>query len=350
MAPSIFAVCGGLNMDIVMETDRIPYTGESMDTNSLANFPGGKGANTAVAAYRASHLKSGSPARGVAAEGSSSSSVDDRNKQEVRVFMNVEDKTRLVETGVDVSGVLKADGEPSGTCVVMVERSSGESRNLAYQGAILGWKPRDDNSVLCLAGGEKPDIIICHLGIPAPVVGKLLVTAGKQGVDTILNPSPASTIASSGYKNLTHLVMNESEAAELTDCNVEELKDRAAWEKAAKYFIRLGVKNVVITLGARGSYYVTKEGKEGEVAAVQNVDVKDATGAGDTFVANYTLEYVTQKKAGEWDIVKAIDRACKASAKIIQRFGAQDNKRKLSVFHWDNSTRCHAYRYTLHSR
>lgn len=70
--------------------------------------------------------------------------------------------------------------------------------------------------------------------------------------------------------------MNESEAAELTDRNIEELKD----QKAAKYFIRLGVKNVVITLGARGDYYVTKEGKEGEVAAVQNVDVKDATGAG----------------------------------------------------------------------
>lgn len=57
MAPSIVAVCGGLNMDIVIETDQIPYTGESMDANSLANFSGGKGANTAVAAYRASHLK-----------------------------------------------------------------------------------------------------------------------------------------------------------------------------------------------------------------------------------------------------------------------------------------------------
>lgn len=45
----------------------------------------------------------------------------------------------------------------------------------------------------------------------------------------------------------------------------------------------------------------------------------------DTFVANYTLEYVTQKKAGEWDIVKAIDRACKASAKTIEWFGAQES-------------------------
>jgi ribokinase len=288
MAPGIVAVCGGLNMDMVFETDRVPGVGESMDGNSLANFPGGKGANTAVATYRASHLKPGSTAVGAAAEGQARSLVKDDEKPEVRVFMNgmvgrddfgEQLKARLVKNGVDICGILMAEGEPSGTCVVMVERGTGKSRNLAYQGANLKWKPRDDNSVACLAGGEIPDIIIAHLGIPKQVVEKLLSTAGKQGVDTLLNPSPASYLVGSAFKNITHLVMNESEAAELTDHDIEELNNRVAWEKAAKHFIGLGVKNVVITLGAGGAYYVTKGGQEGMVDAVQNVMVKDTTGA-----------------------------------------------------------------------
>lgn len=276
-------------MDMVYETDRVPGVGESMDGNSLANFPGGKGANTAVATYRATHLRSGGTAVGAVAEEQASFSAEDFKTPEVRVFMNgmvgdddfgVQLKARLVENGVDVSGVLTDKGEPSGTCVVMVERGTGESRNLAYQGANLKWKPRNANSVACLAGGEKPDIIIAHLGIPKEIVEKLLLTAGKQGVDTLLNPSPASHLITSAFKNMTHLVMNESEAAQLTDHDIEELNNRVAWEKAAKHFIRLGVKNVVITLGSRGAYYVTKRGEEGVIDAVQNVAVKDATGAG----------------------------------------------------------------------
>ncbi|KAI9744318.1 MAG: hypothetical protein M1818_002470 [Claussenomyces sp. TS43310] len=334
MAPCVISVVGGLNMDMVIETWRVPGVGESMDGTSLDNYPGGKGANTAIATYRASHIKPGSGAGHGRGEAEGSSSVGDSDKPEIRVFMNgmvgndefgTQLKARLEENGIDVSGVLTADGERSGTCVVMVESGTGESRNLAYQGANLKWKPREPNSVLCLAGGEKPDLVIAHLGIPREQVEKVLPTASKKGVDTLLNPSPALHLVSSTYKNLTHLIMNESEAAELSGRDIEELNNLTAWQTAAKHFLRLGVKNVVITLGAKGAYYATNKGEDGIVDAVKNVDVKDATGAGDTFVGNYATEYIKQKQGGEWDIVKAITRACKASAKTIERFGAQES-------------------------
>jgi ribokinase len=57
MSPPVIAVVGGLNMDLVFEAERLPDAGESMDGTSLSDLPGGKGANTALATYRASHFK-----------------------------------------------------------------------------------------------------------------------------------------------------------------------------------------------------------------------------------------------------------------------------------------------------
>ncbi|KAK6495856.1 hypothetical protein TWF481_002901 [Arthrobotrys musiformis] len=57
MAAESIAVVGGLNMDMIYCVDRVPNLGESKDAISFAQRPGGKGANTAVAAYRASHVK-----------------------------------------------------------------------------------------------------------------------------------------------------------------------------------------------------------------------------------------------------------------------------------------------------
>src|ERR1700709_623694 len=122
MAPSRIAVCGGINMDMVLEMDRIPDKDDSLDALSLEYFSGGKGANTAVAAYRASH---NGPRSGGHEELKTSSIVD--GKSEIRVFMNgavgndafgTQLKTKLQESGVDVSGIMTVDGEKSGTCVV----------------------------------------------------------------------------------------------------------------------------------------------------------------------------------------------------------------------------------------
>lgn len=160
----------------------------------------------------------------------------------------------------------------------LVEAGSGESRNVGYQGANLKWKPRKEDSVECLAGGEVPDLIICDLGTPREVVMQVLATASRNGVDTLLNAAPAHHLESAIYKHITHLLLNRNEAAMLS--RQSELSDLKAWENAAEYFIQLGVKNVVITLGKRGAYYATHQGERGVVEAVVNVKVMDTTGAG----------------------------------------------------------------------
>lgn len=239
---------------------------------------------------------------------------------------------KLEESGIDVSGITTFEGEKSGTCVVLVEAGTGESRNVGYQGANLKWKPREEDSVECLAGGEKPDLVICDLGTPRELVVQVLATASRNGVDTLLNAAPAHYLVSSTYKHITHLLLNRNEAAMLSGREVDELNNPEAWETAAEYFIRLGVKNVVITLGKKGTYYATQKGDKGVVEAIPNVKVVDTTGAGDTFVGMYSVEYITQKQEGEWNISRAIARACRASARTIERLGAQE------AIPWGNET------------
>lgn len=296
MAVPVIAIVGGINMDLIYETDRTPDLSESKDSASLVYCTGGKGANTAIATYRACHVKAVGDGsifnRARAAEGKAA--MSDIDKKKIDVYMNgsvgddefgKELKAKLEQNGVNVSGVRTVEGEKSGTCCVIVETDTGESRNLAYQGANLKWKPRDEDSVECLAGGAKPDLIVTHLGIPREVIEDVLERAGRRGVDTLLNPSPASYLISSTYKNLTHLLMNETESAMLSDHDIHEFKDLAAWKKAAAGFIKLGVKNVVITLGSKGAYYATHRGEKGLVEAEKNVKVADSTGAGYATVA-----------------------------------------------------------------
>lgn len=347
------AVVGGMIMDLVFEAERMPLLDESLDASSLAYKPGGKGSNTSVAIYRAQHNKPiDKPAVAVEKSvekpndktirqpsGSSGTSTEvhangaDIERIEVGVYLNTaigEDafgrqlKKNLEKNGVDVSGVRTLSNETTGTCAVFVEKYTGESRDIGYPGANTNWVPRYHDSVECLAGGRTPDLVVCHLETKRETVERVLETASKNDVETLLNPSPVTYIRSSSYRYVTHLVVNEREVAELSNVSKEELEVWEGWEKAAKYFLDAGVKNFVITLGAKGAYYATED-SSGHVAASKDVNIKDSTGAGDTFTGHYALEYVKQKYRGEWNIRKAVERGCKAAAKTMEQIGAQES-------------------------
>ncbi|KAL4747500.1 Ribokinase-like protein [Aspergillus terricola var. indicus] len=344
MPPRKISVVGGLNMDLVFQTERMPAIGESMDGTALEYYPGGKGANTAVAAYRASHEnplilsrqnRHSTPSDLTSGAHSESNSPSTRSRdRDIRVFMNgaVGDdeyglrlKQKLSVMGINVSGIETFPGEPSGTCVVFVEKDSGESRNLAYQGANLKWTWSHGASIEQLAAGQRPDLVIAHLGVRRDQVERILEVAAQEGVETLLNPSPAVYLISATYRNVTHLVMNEPEAAMLSGRALESFNDEETWKEAAADFIEMGVKNVVLTLGEKGAYFATWHGVSGIIEAEKDVQVADTTGAGDTFVGMYAVEYIRQKQQGQWDIAKAVRRACKASARTIERFGAQES-------------------------
>ena len=62
--------------------------------------------------------------------------------------------------------------------------------------------------------------------------------------------------------------------------------------KAGRFFIDQGVKKVFISLDSDGIYYITSEGEEGTLACCEAINVKNVTGAGDSFVAGIGYGYM----------------------------------------------------------
>lgn len=298
---AVIAVVGGAIMDMVFETERMPDLDESLDASSLAYKPGGKGSNTAVAIYRAQHPNPDGPADNITTRkpnptnsngGRENDALTNGNiakKVEVSVYLNTtvgddnfgrDLKKSLERNGVLTSGIRSSSKEPTGTCAVFVEKFTGLSRDIGYPGANTNWTPRYQDSVECLADGHRPDLIVCHLENQRETIERILETAGRADVETLLNPSPVTYLLSTTYKHVTHLVLNEREAAQLAMGDEKgALETQSAWEEACEFFIEHGVKHVVITLGDKGAFWAS-EGKRGLVPAVKNVKIKDTTGAG----------------------------------------------------------------------
>lgn len=97
-------------------------------------------------------------------------------------------------------------------------------------------------------------------------------------------------------KKIRHLVKyfhtikpNRFETEALCGFKIETNDDL---RKAGRFFIEQGVKNVFISLDADGIYYITSEGEEGTLACCEPLDVKNVTGAGDSFVAGIGYGYM----------------------------------------------------------
>ena len=274
------AVVGGISETIVAGVERMPDVGESLNNRTLDYHSGGYGGNTAVAAYRASHIQPGaydaSPSTSASSASASSRSQaggGSSYQQKVDIFMNgtvgddhvgKELQQQLGDVGVDISGVNVEEGERTGKIIVLTEVNNSQSRTIVHPGANHFWLPQTPNGVDCLAGGHKPDLVIVHLEHPRDLIVKVLGQAGKRNVATLLNPTPPVTLDWKAYKHVTHLVLDKSEAALLSGVKVEQLTDEKGWQKAVDYFLELGVKNIVLTLGKEGVYYYSAANEPNE--------------------------------------------------------------------------------------
>lgn len=94
-------------------------------------------------------------------------------------------------------------------------------------------------------------------------------------------------MVSATSRNVPNLILNEQEAGGSNICRgreYEELATPATWKTAAQEFKEMGVKHVIITLAEKGAYFATHDGKKGKIDSVHDVDVKDTTGAGVSYI------------------------------------------------------------------
>lgn len=175
-------------------------------------------------------------------------------------------------------------------------------------------------------GSPLPDLIIMQLEIPLETVLQILATAKRAGVSVLLNPAPAVKLPDEIYPSITHLIVNESEAAILSGLPVDDVSaPNFDFQPIADSFIAKGVKNVVVTLGSKGAFWANKQ-KSSYAKAAEVKRVVDTTAAGDTFVGAYAVQVVSgsDNAPGEAEWLESIvTRACAAAGRTVEKQGAQ---------------------------
>lgn len=276
-------VLGSMNMDMVMQAERLPLAGETIRGTGFFLNAGGKGANQAVAVKR-----SGGALKFCACVG------DD-------VFGE-----RLINTlreyEVDTENVRTIDGTSSGLAQITVV--NGDNRIILYGGA----NECVDAEVAerFLAEAVKGDIFLTQLETAPAVVLRSLETAKARGMQTILNPAPAQNFSSEMLKFTDILIPNETEAMSISGkTDIEE----------AALALSERVKEVIVTVGDKGC--ICSRGGSVSLHPCPQVSVVDTTAAGDTFCGAFAA-----RLGKGYSMEESVGYALKAASLAVTKRGA----------------------------
>ena len=264
MTPRI-AVVGSINADLVVQMPKLPGRGETVSSAEPAWFPGGKGANQAVAASRMGGNVSMFGAIGADEPGQMCLAA-------------------LKQSGVDVDAVVTVSS-PTSTALVMVEHS-GENQIVVADGANK--HASFDSTQISSA-----DAVIVQFEIPESVI----VEVGKaaNGIFCV-NAAPVRELSDELASLIDVLIVNEHEFSQLGE------------PKSGLVIVTAGAKEVV----------AYQNGKAVAKSQPPKVDALDTVGAGDTFVGAFVVAYASGKSISD-----SLDLACAASALSTLKLGAQ---------------------------
>lgn len=286
-------VLGSLNVDRILQMDRVPEPGETLALNNQDMAGGGKGANQAIAAARS---------------GAQTSFIGRVGADENGKFM----LQQLVNSGVTTDLVAVDEDAGTGQAFVMVEKS-GENRILIYGGANAQLSATDVKKAQAQIAAA--DLMVAQLETPVETTQFAFQMAKELGVKTILNPAPAvAKLPAELLKNTDVITPNETEVEILTGIAVT---DEAAMLKAAQRLHDLGVATVIITLGSKGVFY--DDGAQHGIVPAFKVQAVDTTAAGDTFLGALSSELNPDLS----NLKTAIEYGNKASSLAVQKMGAQ---------------------------
>ncbi|WP_428657758.1 ribokinase [Runella sp.] len=286
-------VIGSSNTDMVVKANKLPAPGETVIGGTFLMNPGGKGANQAVAAARL-----GADVTFVAKVGN-----DIFGKQAIQGFRQDKIRTEFVFSDAK---------NPSGVALIGVDEQ-GENCIMVAPGAnahLLAYEV-----VQALESVSEAELLLLQLEIPLQTVTAAVEHGAKRGLKIILNPAPAQPLPNEIYANLFAITPNETETKLLTGITVEA-HDLGSLREAAEWFLAKGLKNVIITLGAKGAFLYNEEG--GKLIAAPPVTATDTTAAGDVFNGALVVALSETKSLSE-----AVTFACKAASISVTRMGAQ---------------------------
>ncbi len=267
--PNIITV-GSINLDLVAACEALPSPGETVTGARFSQYPGGKGANQALAAKRLGVVVSmiGRVGR-------------DSNGEAALDLLRAGD--------VDVSRVIADENEPTGVALIGVD-ASGENQIIVASGANGQLDPGD------VDGAGPADAVLCQLEVPVSVV--LAAARIETGLFAV-NLAPAVPVPVELLERADLLIVNEVEAEYYGES------------------LHRGGGLVALTLGQQGAI-IYRAGKEIARMPVYSVPVIDTTGAGDTFCAALAVALAEGMEEGA-----ALRFASAAAALAVTRAGAQ---------------------------
>ena len=283
-------VAGSINMDVVATADRHPRIGETVLGKEILYFPGGKGANQAVAA-----AKLGAPTVLLGRLGT------DAFGRDLKAF--------LAGQGIDLSLVRETPEAHSGTAIITIASSDNTIVVIPGANALV---TADDVATVPLAKG---DIAVSQFEIPLPAISAFFERARVAGATTILNPAPAIEVGRDLLDLVDILILNEIELGLLAKRELLDGDDQAQLIEAANQLRSDTNKIVCVTLGKRGVLALV----DGKPLAIPGRSVKavDTTGAGDCFVGA-----MAALLAEGQPIQSALEYANVAASISVQRIGA----------------------------
>ena len=286
-------VLGGINMDLVTISARFPRPGETVVGSRFLTYPGGKGANQAVAAARMGAV----------------TAMVGRVGDDVFGSQLIE---TLRDSGIKVDGVAVAKDTTSGIAVINIDESA---QNQIIQ--ILGANDTCGDAEAVRVGQAlvNASTLLLQLEVSVDLSLKVAKEAFEQGKTVILDPGPVRHIPSEFFAYCSVITPNETEAQALVGFPVV---DRTSAAQAAEQLLARGVGIAVVKLGAQGVYFANADG--GDFVTPFQVDAIDSVAAGDAF--NGALAVSLAEGA---TLEQSVRMAAAAGALAVTKSGAQDS-------------------------
>jgi ribokinase len=274
-------------MDLVTVAAKMPLQGETITGQAFSTFPGGKGANQAVAAAR------------LGAEVYMLGKVGND-------LFGKKLKELLTQENVNTDFVEVAMNKETGTASIII--SDDDNRIIVVPGAnnevTPEWVSCHEEQI------RKSDILLLQLEIPLESVKKAAHIAKQHKIPVILNPAPYQKLPADLLKDVTYLTPNEHEYKQLLE------------EATKEEFDSIRLKSI-ITKGEEGVEFLLNNEKV--LVNAQKVEVVDTTGAGDTF--NGALAVALSKQRG---LKEAVLFASIAGSLSVTKLGAQSGMPSLN--------------------
>jgi ribokinase len=280
-------------MDLVVRTPHLPAPGETISGGPFATYPGGKGANQAVAAARL-----GGRVAMVGCVGGDAFGATLRDG--------------LEREGIDISEVRVRPTAASGIALITVQEDGQNTIVIASgaNGTLTAEAIEAAKETIAAAR-----VLVLQLETPLPAVQRAAELARAAGALVVLNPAPAQPLPPALLAQVDYLIPNQHEAAMLLGQEVQGLPDAEQSARLLRSVASVG--HVVITLGAEGALLV---GNDERLLRVQPhaVTPLDATAAGDAFVGAFAVALAEGRAP-----IEALRLGNAAGALAVTRAGAQ---------------------------